>query len=98
MSMAGKACGPNPSAPRSLQRPAKEISQLTAGMSGADIAAVCNEASMLALKSSLAQHGDNVIQMELKDERITLVHFKDAIENIKKRIQSHKTPQDPSFI
>ena len=67
-------------------------------MSGADIAAVCNEASMLALKSTLTRSENDISKLDLSEELITLLHFKDAIVSIKKRIKSQRIPQDPSFI
>ena len=63
-----------------------EISGLSEGLSGAEIAAVCNEASMILLKQNLAQSMQG-------ESNITMSELQQALETIKNRKKAIKPPE-----
>lgn len=61
------------------------LKELTKGYSGAEIAAVCNEAAMKALEEIVENYTDNT-KHSYVDEKIAKKHFDNALKTIKPRI------------
>jgi transitional endoplasmic reticulum ATPase len=53
------------------------LAEITENYTGADIAAVCNEAAMLCIREAVEAGG------KLKNQRITAKHFEDALQKIR---------------
>ncbi|MHA1115002.1 MAG: CDC48 family AAA ATPase [Candidatus Heimdallarchaeaceae archaeon] len=65
-----------------------ELARESEGFSGADIASVCSEAKLIAIKEFIAKHGDKVAEGEMKldescDCKVTQKILKEAHENTK---------------
>jgi len=68
-----------------------ELTRLTEGYSGAEIAAVCNEAAMKALEDLvqyLESNAENFNAGKIKKEHIWKTHFENALRTITPRINS----------
>ncbi len=63
-----------------------KLADVTEGFTGADIAAVCNEGVMLAIREYI-DSGQPVDEKSVKKYRVSMKHFEEAVEKIKK---SHK--------
>ena len=63
-----------------------KLADVTEGFTGADIAAVCNEGVMLAIREYI-DSGQPVDEESVKKYRVSMKHFEEAVEKIKK---SHK--------
>ncbi len=64
----------------------EKLADMTDGFTGADIAAACNEAVMLAIREYI-DSGQPVDDESVKKYRVSMKHFEEAVEKIKK---SHK--------
>ena len=81
-----------------------ELAELTEGLSGADISAICDEAVISAIRDVVAkttdeentkieQLDDQEVVNQLKNATVTINHFKQAIEKIKSTKQRLKQTQ-----
>ena len=62
------------------------LAEITGGMNGAELAAVCNEAVMLAIREYLADGGtDN--ETKFKSAKIKMQHFEQAIVKVTPKMQ-----------
>lgn len=64
----------------------EKLADMTEGFTGADIAAVCNEGAMLAIREYI-NSGKPVDKGSVAAQKVSMKHFEEAIEKIKK---SHK--------
>ena len=60
-----------------------ELAEKTEGYTGADIAAVCNEAVMTAIREYINKHGEKLKKEELKKLKVEKRHFEAALKKIK---------------
>jgi transitional endoplasmic reticulum ATPase len=62
----------------------EKLAEMTEGFTGADIAAVCETASMLAIREHIEKYKDEKVASEKADElKITMKHFEEAMSKIK---------------
>ncbi|MDF2955286.1 MAG: AAA+-type ATPase [Candidatus Alkanophagales archaeon MCA70_species_2] len=62
----------------------EKLAELTEGYTGADIAAVCKEATMLAIREFVEERGENIEDdEEIKKKKIEMRHFEAALEKVK---------------
>jgi transitional endoplasmic reticulum ATPase len=62
----------------------EKLAEMTEGFTGADIAAVCETASMLAIREHVEKYKDEKVASEKADElKITMKHFEEAMSKIK---------------
>lgn len=67
----------------------EKLAELTEGYTGADIAAVCSNASMLAIREYVKKHPDaNGKESNADDLKITMKHFEEAMRKVKQ--EQHK--------
>jgi len=59
----------------------EELAEKTENFTGADIAAICNEAVMLAIREYISQ-GGKMDKEELAKSKVTMEHFEEAISRI----------------
>ncbi len=62
-------------------------------MSGADIAAICNEGVMIAIREFISEGGE-MSEDELKGMQVKMKHFEEAISNIEEKIDERKDLRD----
>lgn len=85
----------------------EDLAQLTAGFSGADIAAICDEAVVIAIRDFLSELTEEEMKKIEKEEEedlfsrsiISLEHFKKAFEKVssaKKRLRQTQVQQETS--
>ena len=58
----------------------EELAEKTEGYTGADIEAICNEATMLAIREYITNHGD---PENPKKAKIFMRHFEEALNKVK---------------
>jgi transitional endoplasmic reticulum ATPase len=61
-----------------------KLAKETEGFSGADIAAVCNEAVMLSIREYVSSGGTDNAE-KIKKNKLTMNHFQEAIQKVKPR-------------
>jgi transitional endoplasmic reticulum ATPase len=61
-----------------------KLAKATEGFSGADIAAVCNEAVMLSIREYVSSGGTDNAE-KIKKNKLTMKHFQKAIQKVKPR-------------
>ena len=60
------------------------LAQKTEGLSGADIQAISDTASMLAIREYIDKYkGSDVMKAKLKELEITMAHFEEAMKKVK---------------
>ncbi|MEX2753305.1 MAG: AAA family ATPase, partial [Candidatus Freyarchaeota archaeon] len=68
-----------------------KLAEETDGYSGADIAAVCNEAVMAAIREYIAKNGKDLSGKEEKiDCKITMEHLEEALTKVKPMSRSRR--------
>ncbi|MEM2902390.1 MAG: CDC48 family AAA ATPase [Candidatus Bathyarchaeia archaeon] len=61
-----------------------KLAEITEGYTGADIAAVCNTAVMLAIREHMTKHkNEEEIKKSAKDLKISMKHFEEALKKVK---------------
>ncbi|HEC81628.1 MAG TPA: AAA family ATPase [Thermoplasmatales archaeon] len=60
-----------------------ELAEKTEGYTGADIAAVCNEAVMTAIREHINKHGEKIKKQGLKKLKVEKRHFEKALKKVK---------------
>ncbi len=73
----------------------EKLAKKTKDMSGADIASICNEAVMLAMREYLEKGGE-MDDEEIKKTRIKQKHFDEAYKKIKKQKEEREGGEDHS--
>jgi transitional endoplasmic reticulum ATPase len=69
----------------------EKLAEKTDGYSGADIAAVCNEAVMAAIREYIAKNGKDLSDKEEKiDCKITMEHLEEALTKVKPMSRSRR--------
>lgn len=61
----------------------ERIVELTEDYNGADIAAVVQKASYMAMREFLNEHGGKVDEAKLKDLKVRMKHFEEALKHVK---------------
>ena len=62
----------------------EKLAEMTEGYTGADIAAVCKEATMLAIREFVQEKGDKAEdEEEMKKKKIEMRHFEAALKKVK---------------
>ncbi len=73
----------------------KKLAKETEGMSGADIASVCNEAVLLAIREFVAGKGE-MDDGRIKETTVKQKHFSEALKRVNEKIdESHKKKGGP---
>ncbi len=71
------------------------LAKKTKDFSGADIASICNEAVMLAIREMVNQ-GSAEDEEKIEEAKVSNKHFKEAFSRIKKKIEEKKETRDLS--
>ncbi|MHA1407395.1 MAG: hypothetical protein ACTSSG_08455, partial [Candidatus Heimdallarchaeaceae archaeon] len=89
------------------------LAKETEGFSGADIAAVCSEAKLIAIRNFVSEHAEELeaganLQKEIKACKVTQTHLLEALKQAKpteeraiavgKEISKEKVKKDMGFV
>ncbi len=69
------------------------LAKQTSDMSGADIAAICNEGVMMAIREFISKGGE-MSKEELEGMQVKMKHFDEAMRDIKEKIDERKDLRD----
>lgn len=67
----------------------KKLAKKTEDMSGADIASVCNEAVMLAIREYVSK-GGKMEKKEIEMNEVSMRHFEEALEKVKTKVDERE--------
>ncbi|MFX1538119.1 MAG: CDC48 family AAA ATPase [Promethearchaeota archaeon] len=76
----------------------ENLAKKTENMTGADIAAICNQAVMYAIRDSIQTTGDSIELEELINYKITREHFERALEKEKTQRKPRREARPSSMV